>query len=64
MVKARIYARADRHSDIYIQRAKYKHWFPLGYHKATDNAFRDALAQNTIEWKLIERRPYEPKLIY
>lgn len=53
MVKVHIYGKAD-HTEIYVQRAKYKHWFLVGHHKPTDIAFRDALAKNEVEWKLIE----------
>lgn len=53
MVKARIIYQYGQ-TTIEIQRAKYKHWFPFGYHKATDYAFKDALSKNEVEWKLIE----------
>ena len=53
MVNAKIWAK-DTHTEIYIQRAKYKHWFLFGKHKPTDVAFRDAISSNEVEWKIIE----------
>lgn len=45
MVKARITYQYGQ-TTIEIQRAKYKWWFPYGSHKATDFAFKEALAKN------------------
>lgn len=33
---------------VMVKRAKYKHWFELGQHAATDVAFEQALAAGTV----------------
>lgn len=42
---------------IMVKRAKYKHWFELGQHAATDVAFEQALAAGTVCWnpKIVDR---------
>ena len=40
---------------VMVKRAKYKHWFQLGRHAATDAAFEQALAAGTVRW--------EPKIV-
>ena len=35
---------------VMVKRAKYKHWFELGRHAATDAAFEQALAAGTVCW--------------
>ena len=40
---------------VFVKRAKYKHWFELGRHAATDAAFEQALAAGTVRW--------EPKIV-
>ena len=35
---------------IMVKRAKYKHWFELGRHAATDAAFEQALAAGSVCW--------------
>ena len=40
---------------VMVKRAKYKHWFELGQHAATDAAFEQALAAGTVRW--------EPKIV-
>lgn len=37
---------------VMVKRAKYKHWFELGRHAATDAAFEQALAAGSIRWNL------------
>ena len=41
---------------VMVKRAKYKHWFELGQHAETDQAFKRALAAGTVIWlpKVIE----------
>lgn len=53
MVKAKIICQYGQ-TEIFIQRAKFKWWFIYGSHKATDYAFKDALAKNEVGWQLIE----------
>ena len=36
---------------VFAKRAKYKHWFELGRHAATDAAFEQALAAGTVRWE-------------
>ena len=49
MVKAKLnYTMKD--AIIFVQRAKYKHWFQLGHHKPTDSAFHEALLNNDVMW--------------
>lgn len=36
---------------VFAKRAKYKHWFELGRHAATDAAFEQALAAETVRWQ-------------
>ena len=53
MVKAVIYHYGELGVvTIRVQRAKYKHWFDLGAHRATDIAFSEALKTSSIEWEL------------
>lgn len=40
---------------VMVKRAKFKHWFQLGRHAATDAAFEQALAAGTVRW--------EPKIV-
>ena len=40
---------------VFAKRAKYKHWFQLGRHAATDAAFEQALAAGIVRW--------EPKIV-
>ena len=40
---------------VFAKRAKYKHWFQLGRHAATDAAFERALSAGTVRW--------EPKIV-
>lgn len=35
---------------VMAKRAKFKHWFELGRHAATDAAFEQALAAGTVRW--------------
>lgn len=35
---------------IFAQRAKFKHWFELGRHTETSNAFYKAYSEGTIQW--------------
>lgn len=35
---------------VMVKRAKYKHWFELGRHAATDAAFEQALATGSVQW--------------
>lgn len=35
---------------IFVQRAKYKHWFELGLHAETDAAFARALEDENVHW--------------
>ena len=35
---------------VMVKRAKYKHWFELGRHAATDTAFEQALAAGSVCW--------------
>lgn len=50
MVKARIERDDSWTHRIFVQRAKFKHWFELGAHKPTDSAFNIALADHTVKW--------------
>lgn len=42
---------------VMVKRAKYKHWFELGRHAATDAAFEQALAAGSVCWnpKIVDR---------
>lgn len=35
---------------VMVKRGKFKHWFELGRHAATDAAFEQALADGTVRW--------------
>lgn len=35
---------------VMVKRAKFKHWFELVRHAATDAAFEQALAAGTVRW--------------
>lgn len=50
MLKARI--ERDDHGThrVFVQRAKFKHWFELGAHKPTDAEFEKALAEGSVQW--------------
>ncbi len=50
MVKARIEKDANGVHRIFVQRAKFKHWFELGKHKATTGKFYQALVEDSIQW--------------
>lgn len=50
MVKARIERDDNGTHRVFVQRAKFKHWFELGTHKPTDAAFNIALADCTVKW--------------
>lgn len=50
MVKARIERDDDGTHRIFVQRAKFKHWFELGVHKPTDAKFSSALAGHKVVW--------------
>ena len=50
MVKARIERDDNGTHRVFVQRAKFKHWFELGTHKPTDAAFNIALADHTVKW--------------
>ena len=51
MIKARI--ERDDHGThrVYVHRAKFKHWFELGSHKPTDDAFGKALEDSSVQWQ-------------
>lgn len=50
-VKARIRQNVEGGPGIVeVQRGKYKHWFPLGKHSATDADFRTALNDGAVVW--------------
>lgn len=49
-VCARITLTAFGETKIEAQRAKYKHWYELGRHKATDTAFEQSLKKGCIKW--------------
>lgn len=51
MVKARIIRDPNGIHRTEAQRDKYKHWFELGNHKQTDNAFEKALSNGEIQWR-------------
>ena len=53
MVKVRIKLLPYLAPVVVIQRAKYKHWFYFGEHKATDNAFKEATKKNELDIKFI-----------
>lgn len=50
MVKARIEKDSKGTHRTFVQRGKFKHWFELGSHKPTDNAFDAALLDNKVQW--------------
>lgn len=50
MVKARIEKDANGVHRIFVQRAKFKHWFELGQHLQTVNAFRKAYSEGKLHW--------------
>lgn len=54
-VKARL-RRTTAGVIVEVQRAKFKHWFRFGEHKASDDAFEKAFARGCIEWwtKILE----------
>lgn len=49
-VNAYIYREASGVCRVFVQRAKYKHWFELGCHAETDAAFEQALADGSVRW--------------
>ena len=49
-VNAYIYRDASGVCRVFVQRAKYKHWFELGCHAETDAAFEDALSAGCVCW--------------
>ena len=55
--KVDAYIARDAHGvcRVFVKRAKYKHWFELGRHAATDAAFEQALAAGIVRW--------EPKIV-
>ena len=40
----------DTTYQIYVKRAKFKHWFRLGSHPATDVEFERALMNGRVRW--------------
>ena len=36
---------------VFVQRAKYKHWFELGRHQETDIEFEKALGAGGVNWE-------------
>ena len=51
MVKAKIEKDINGVHRIIVQRAKFKHWFELGTHKATTNMFYKKFGLNEIAWE-------------
>lgn len=51
MVKARIEKDSNGTHRIIVQRAKFKHWFELGTHKATTSMFYKHYSLNDITWE-------------
>lgn len=56
MVKARVRYMARVGYTVECQRAKYKHWHPIGTYTETDIEFRRALRDGSVQWlgKVIE----------
>ena len=50
MVKAKIEKDSNGIHRIFVQRAKFKHWFELGTHKATTSMFYKHYSLNDIIW--------------
>ena len=51
MVRAKVVKDPDGVHRIFVQRAKYKHWFELGTHKTTTVNFYQHLVQGDIAWE-------------
>lgn len=51
MVRTRLIVEDCKIKRFEVQRAKYKHWFQIGEHKDTDQAFTHAIVNGEkIEW--------------
>lgn len=51
MVKARLEKDAGGVHRVFVQRAKYKHWFELGKHRDSDSLFYRAYSLGDIQWE-------------
>ena len=51
MVKARLEKDANGVHRVFVQRAKYKHWFELGKHKDSTNLFYQAYNLGSLQWE-------------
>jgi len=51
MVKARLERDANGSHRIFVQRAKFKHWFELGKHRDSTNLFYWAYVQGSVQWE-------------
>ena len=61
MVKARVRYMARVGYTVECQRAKYKHWHPIGTHKETDIEFRRALGDGSVQWL---RKVFESEFLF